>query len=478
MGVLRRLWPGPRLPPGRRKQGAVLVRGLLLSRRAVRLQLQRGLALGHRPGSHLRGPRPRRLVPRLQREAGDVRPRDVSGRALRHDGERQPLVGRGRDGGRPLHRRAPRAPPRAGRAPLPRAHARALRDPGRRLALAASSPPRTTRSSPATTSPRRLGRPRARPASRGAVSLLSYAIANSVGFGMLSGASVRYRFYTRWGVAAADLSRVVLFYTTTFWLGLLTLGGLSLVFSPLPALAASRARAGRAGGVVLLLVTAAYAVVASTRPRPLRLFRLDVGDAGPARHGHPVPPVRARLDARRERVVGAAASRATSASCPSRARSSVAQLAGMASHVPGGLGVFETALVILCKPALPVAGPPARPRRLPGGVLPPPLRARRRHAGGGRALAAAARCRGGGLAVRSRIPGDHAAAAGRPRLPGRRAPAVLRGHAGRPRPPRLARPLRAPRHPRALAFRRAAWPASPSSCSRWASAAAWTPATT
>jgi phosphatidylglycerol lysyltransferase len=67
-----------------------------------------------------------------------------------------------------------------------------------------------------------------------AVSLLSYAIANSVGLGMLSGASVRYRFYTRWGVAAPDLTRVVLFYTTTFALGLLTLGGLSLALDPRP----------------------------------------------------------------------------------------------------------------------------------------------------------------------------------------------------------------------------------------------------
>src|SRR6185436_7965564 len=55
-----------------------------------------------------------------------------------------------------------------------------------------------------------------------AVSALAYMIANSVGFGMLSGASVRYRFYTRWGIRPADLSRVMLFYSTTFWLGLLT----------------------------------------------------------------------------------------------------------------------------------------------------------------------------------------------------------------------------------------------------------------
>ena len=70
-------------------------------------------------------------------------------------------------------------------------------------------------------------------------SFLAYAISNNVGFAMLSGASVRYRFYTRWGVTAEELSRIVFSYSVTFWLGLLGLGGLSLVVSPLPARCAS-----------------------------------------------------------------------------------------------------------------------------------------------------------------------------------------------------------------------------------------------
>ncbi|HUU33984.1 MAG TPA: YbhN family protein, partial [Vicinamibacterales bacterium] len=37
------------------------------------------------------------------------------------------------------------------------------------------------------------------------VSMLAYAVAHNVGFAMLSGASVRYRFYTRWGVTAEEL---------------------------------------------------------------------------------------------------------------------------------------------------------------------------------------------------------------------------------------------------------------------------------
>ena len=58
-----------------------------------------------------------------------------------------------------------------------------------------------------------------------AASFLAYAISNNVGFAMLSGASVRYRFYTRWGVTAEELSRIVFSYSVTFWLGLLALGG-------------------------------------------------------------------------------------------------------------------------------------------------------------------------------------------------------------------------------------------------------------
>ncbi|MGH9373531.1 MAG: lysylphosphatidylglycerol synthase transmembrane domain-containing protein [Vicinamibacterales bacterium] len=66
-------------------------------------------------------------------------------------------------------------------------------------------------------------------------SFLAYAIANNIGLAMLSGASVRYRFYTRWGVTAEELSRIIFSYSVTFWLGLFALGGLSLAVTRLPA---------------------------------------------------------------------------------------------------------------------------------------------------------------------------------------------------------------------------------------------------
>ena len=47
-------------------------------------------------------------------------------------------------------------------------------------------------------------------------SFIAYAVANNVGFAMLSGASVRYRFYSRWGLTPGDLSRIVFSYSVTF----------------------------------------------------------------------------------------------------------------------------------------------------------------------------------------------------------------------------------------------------------------------
>ena len=82
---------------------------------------------------------------------------------------------------------------------------------------------------------------------------------------MLSGASVRYRFYTRWGVTAEELSRIVFSYSVTFWLGLFALGGLSLVVSPLPD-GARPARARTAAGRRRLAPHAAAASPICWRP--------------------------------------------------------------------------------------------------------------------------------------------------------------------------------------------------------------------
>ena len=168
-----------------------------------------------------------------------------------------------------------------------------------------------------------------------AVSFVAYAVSNNVGFAMLSGASVRYRFYTRWGVTAEELSRIVFFYVTTFWLGLLLLGGVSLAVIGLP----GDAYAGspvlvRSAGVLLMLVAIFYVYVkagavlgsyTTVEGGAGRLIRLDLrlqarlgeADPGPARRAHaPLQPGRAA--AAPARAVGRRHWRASGRARPTR----------------------------------------------------------------------------------------------------------------------------------------------------------------
>ncbi len=184
------------------------------------------------------------------------------------------------------------------------------------------------------------------------VSFLAYTISNTVGMAMLSGASVRYRFYTRWGVTADELSRIVFSYSVTFWLGLLALGGLSFVVNPLPAAQQLPAHELLAPvGWVLMLVAPLYVLSTVVRPAPLRFRTFEL----------PMPPFSLAVS----QVLISAVDWALAGAVlyvllpPSPLTFLgflgiflVAILLGMVSHVPGGIGVFEGLMVLLLKPYL------------------------------------------------------------------------------------------------------------------------------
>ena len=183
-------------------------------------------------------------------------------------------------------------------------------------------------------------------------SFLSYAVSNNIGFAMLSGASVRYRFYSRWGLTGEDLSRIVFSYSVTFWLGLLALGGISLAVSPVAAVAATSARVAAPIGWLLAAAAVAYVGVSATGRGGFRL--------GPYRF--PLPPVSIAVTQLVLSVVDwALAGAVLYVLLPQGAVPFLAFLGaflaailiGMASHVPGGLGVFDGLMVVLLKPYLP-----------------------------------------------------------------------------------------------------------------------------
>ncbi len=184
---------------------------------------------------------------------------------------------------------------------------------------------------------------------------LAYAISHSVGFAALSGASVRFRFYSRWGVTAAELTRIVFSYSVTFWIGLFALGGLSFVVSPLKGLETLPGHELiHPIGWLLMATVAAYLAATAVRRQPIRIGALAV----------PLPAPRVALSQLVLSITdwllaGAVLYVLLPAGRPPfltfLGSFLVAILVGMVSHVPGGLGVFEGLMVLLMGPWLSAA---------------------------------------------------------------------------------------------------------------------------
>jgi phosphatidylglycerol lysyltransferase len=182
-----------------------------------------------------------------------------------------------------------------------------------------------------------------------AAALIAVGVSNNLGFGLLSGGSLRFRFFSRWGVGAEDLTRIVLFNATTFVLGLVTLTGLALVVTPLSVVHGPGANGVAAAGWLLLLVGLGYVLVVGWRRRTIRLWKVRLPMPEPKLAASQIalssfdwmlavlvlyvllPPGAVPFTA----FFGAFLS---------------AHLLGQASHVPSGLGVFDSLLLLLLKP--------------------------------------------------------------------------------------------------------------------------------
>jgi phosphatidylglycerol lysyltransferase len=176
------------------------------------------------------------------------------------------------------------------------------------------------------------------------ISFISYAFSNAVGMSLLVSGSIRYRFYIQNGLSTGEVARVVLFCTTSFWLGLLALTGVTLLWVPLPPdlpLAALRLPVG----VGLTLVPVAWLVAAAVVRHPLRVWHWQV----------PLPSWRMGAQ---QILIGALdwglAAAVLYVLMPDALNSGfghflaifvIAQMAGLISHVPGGLGVFEAVML-------------------------------------------------------------------------------------------------------------------------------------
>ena len=184
-------------------------------------------------------------------------------------------------------------------------------------------------------------------------SFLAYAFSHNLGFAALTGSAVRYRLYSGWGLTAYEIARVAAFTAVTFFLGFVTLGAVTFTIVPglLPATLPGPAIAVRLLGLLCLSLVAAF-LIWSVLHRPLRVRAWEF----------PAPPVWLSL----VQIVVSCVDWGLAASVlyvilPPEAGLSytaflgaflLAQIVGLASHVPGGLGVFESAMLLLLRPVV------------------------------------------------------------------------------------------------------------------------------
>ena len=191
----------------------------------------------------------------------------------------------------------------------------------------------------------------------GLASFIGYAFSNNIGLSMIAGASVRYRLYSAWGLSALQITQVVAFCTLTLWLGFFALGGPVFLIEPLriPAMVHLPITSLRAVGVVMLLVVLLYLAITVLRKNPVNIGQWEF--QFPSIHLSLFQLLISALDWMLAGLVlfAVLAPFGGVTYLEFIAVFLLAQLAGLVSQIPGGLGVFETVVVLMLSQRLPAS---------------------------------------------------------------------------------------------------------------------------
>ena len=187
-------------------------------------------------------------------------------------------------------------------------------------------------------------------------SSLSYGISQTLGFPLLTGNAVRVRFWSAWGLSTEEMARAAASVSATFTVGIITVCGVALLIEPAGTLQLLHLPdvLSRTAGALLLGVTLSYLIWAARQSgRPIRVAGWEF----------PVPSLRfAAAQVALALLDWFAASLVLYVLLPSGDLVAfvpflgvfvLAQTVGVLSHVPGGIGVFETLMVLALKPLIP-----------------------------------------------------------------------------------------------------------------------------
>jgi uncharacterized membrane protein YbhN (UPF0104 family) len=186
------------------------------------------------------------------------------------------------------------------------------------------------------------------------IATISTAIGNTIGLSLLSSSAIRYRYYSAWGLSAIEIGRVIAFCNLSFWLGLFAVAGVVFIVEPIaiPALLHLPFRSVHPLGFLFLSIIIAYLLWNTLSQRAFRLGNWIF----------PHLPMNLAfkqiLIAALDWIIAAAILYVLLPSPISVSYYSffgiylLAQIAGVVSHVPGGLGVFETVMLLLLAPPI------------------------------------------------------------------------------------------------------------------------------
>jgi glycosyltransferase 2 family protein len=176
----------------------------------------------------------------------------------------------------------------------------------------------------------------------------SYSIGHNVGASVFTGGAVRYRVYSLYGLSAVDVAKICFIAGLTFWLGNVTVLGLGILYTPGAASEINQLPPwfNRTIAIIALIVLASYVAWVWQVPRRIgrknwevtlpngRLTLLQIGIgiidlACCAFAMYMLVPAQPHVGFIELAVIFVSAT-----------------LLGFASHSPGGLGVFDAAMLV------------------------------------------------------------------------------------------------------------------------------------
>ena len=176
----------------------------------------------------------------------------------------------------------------------------------------------------------------------------SYSVGHNVGASVFTGGAVRYRVYSSWGLNAIEVAKLCFVAGLTFWLGNAAVLGLGILYAPLAASAIDQLPAwlNRIVAIVDLVLLSFYVGWVWQRPRvvgrsgwsvtlpggPLTLLQIGIGIIDLsfcALAMYMLLPEEPNISFVALAVIFVSAT-----------------LLGFASHAPGGIGVFDAAMLV------------------------------------------------------------------------------------------------------------------------------------